>query len=36
MRDDQGRLIDVADIEIKEGLLRALPCYALMFIDWID
>ena len=29
---DEG-FIDVADIEVEEGLLRALPCYTFMFID---
>jgi hypothetical protein len=36
MRDDQGRFIDVADIEVKEELLRALPCYAYMFVARMD
>ena len=29
---DEG-FIDVADIEVKEGRLRGLPCYTFMFID---
>jgi hypothetical protein len=32
IRTDEG-FVDVADIEVKEGLLRRLPCYTFMFID---
>ena len=28
-----GRYIEAADVEVKEGLLRALPCSHFMFID---
>ena len=27
------RYVEVADVEVKEGLLRALPCSHFMFID---
>ena len=28
-----GRYVEVADVEVQEGLLRALPCSHFMFID---
>ena len=27
---------EIADLEVEEGFVRALPCYAFMFIDRID
>ncbi len=30
------RYIEVADVEVKEGVLRALPCSNFMFIDRMD
>jgi hypothetical protein len=27
---------EVADLEVEEGFVRALPCYAFMFIDRMD
>ncbi len=30
------RYVEVADVEVKEGLLRALPCSHCMFIDRLD
>jgi len=32
IRTDEG-FVEVADIEVKEGVLRRLPCSAFMFID---
>ena len=32
----QERYVEVADVEVKEGLVRALPCRAFMFIDVMD
>jgi hypothetical protein len=33
LRTGVGNFTEVADIEVKEGVLRALPCRAFMFID---
>ncbi len=30
------RYVEVADVEVSEGLLRALPCSHFMFIDRMD
>jgi hypothetical protein len=29
------RYVEVADVEVKEGLLRGLPCSHFMFIDML-
>jgi hypothetical protein len=31
-----GRYVEVADVELNEGLLRGLPCSHFMFIDRMD
>ncbi len=33
---DHDHYIEVADVELQEGLVRALPCKAFMFIDRMD
>jgi hypothetical protein len=30
---NDGNYIEVADVEVEEGLLRAIPCSCFMFID---